>query len=286
MGVMMLILFMERFILMMHFSSHRPIFKSEALVDFLTSVVAPIFGVPCGVYKVHHCLMHHIENNRNLDSSSTESLQRDSPLSYLWYAFRFVIVVWFDLFRYAYSRKLFAAGRQCFLGMATWLALIFLLWNAVNARVTFWILVLPYFVSMNLMSFGNWSQHIFVDPERPDQNFTLTYNCINTPANQTTFNDGYHIIHHMNARIHWTELPQKFLELQDRHHKEGSLTFRNIHFFEVGLLVMTGQLRKLADHYVHIGSKDTAPTKDEIVEKFRMWLKPVSEEVVEKLKKN
>jgi len=41
--------------------------------------------------------------------------------------------------------------------------------------------------------FGNWSQHIFVDPTKPECNYHLTYNVINTPNNQTSFNDGLYL---------------------------------------------------------------------------------------------
>mmetsp|Transcript_4617 Transcript_4617/g.16796 ORF Transcript_4617/g.16796 Transcript_4617/m.16796 type:complete len:84 (-) Transcript_4617:416-667(-) len=54
--------------------------------------------------------------------------------------------------------------------------------------------------------FGNWSQHIFVDPKKPDCNYHLTYNIINTPLNQKTFNDGYHLEHHVQSRRHWSEV--------------------------------------------------------------------------------
>jgi hypothetical protein len=58
-------------------------------------------------------------------------------------------------------------------------------------------------ITQFLFSFGNYSQHIFVDPQRADDNYALTYCCINAADNQYSFNDGYHITHHLNARLHW-----------------------------------------------------------------------------------
>jgi hypothetical protein len=65
------------------------------------------------------------------------------------------------------------------------------------------------------------SQHIFVDPTKPDSDYTLTYNCVAHADNQQTFNDGYHSIHHLNSRTHWSEMPQKFLDTIDKHGAEN-----------------------------------------------------------------
>merc|ERR1711879_324864 len=126
------------------------------------------------------------------------------------------------------------------------------------------------------MSFGNWSQHIFVNPSDAQNNYALSYNCIDTPVNKTTFNDGYHIIHHVNARLHWSEMPKYFYDNKEKHIRGGALTFRGLHFFDVGFLVMTKQLRKLAEeHYVHLGDASSAPGIDAVEERLRAWLKPV-----------
>lgn len=42
-------------------------------------LLAPLLGVPPGMYRLHHCIMHHGGNNRwQSDASSTERYQRDS----------------------------------------------------------------------------------------------------------------------------------------------------------------------------------------------------------------
>jgi len=57
------------------------------------------------------------------------------------------------------------------------------------------------------LMFGNWSQHMFVDPEKFEENTHLTYNCIGKGSlNDRVFNDGYHILHHENGKTHWTKL--------------------------------------------------------------------------------
>jgi hypothetical protein len=47
-------------------------------------LLAPLFGVPPGVYRLHHVIMHHVEDNAaGWDLSSTEPFQRDSALSFV-----------------------------------------------------------------------------------------------------------------------------------------------------------------------------------------------------------
>lgn len=45
---------------------------------------------------------------------------------------------------------------------------------------------------------------MFIDPKRRFDNFGLAFNYVNHECNQKTYNDGYHIIHHMNSLLHWS----------------------------------------------------------------------------------
>lgn len=272
------ILFLERFILMLHYQSHRSIFipKVEFLNAYVNWLLVAIYGIPCGVYRLHHCIMHHIENNHELDISSTEFYQRDNPLHFLWYYIRFSTLIYFELPLYTIKTKRWVDLRRITTGLCVWVSTI-VVCTKINFLATVWVLIVPVFIVFLAMSFGNWSQHMFVDPSSPESNYHLTYNCIDTFVNRRTFNDGYHVIHHYNARMHWSELPEHFhsAAAQKRHQEEGALTFRGIHFFDVGLYAMTGRLHKLAEHYVHLGPRETAPTVDEVVEKMHTWLKPM-----------
>lgn len=115
------------------------------------------------------------------------------------------------------------------------MVVILRLW-ACNATATLWVLVLPFAVSSLALSFGNWygnsvqeegvylsmralcrschphprSQHIFIDPSAPRSDYHLTYNCVGCQDNQRTFNDGYHVVHHVNSKIHWADMPAQF----------------------------------------------------------------------------
>jgi fatty acid desaturase len=52
----------------------------------------------------------------------------------------------------------------------------------------------------------------------------MAYNCLACPDNAITFNDGYHIEHHLNPRTHWSELPSRYLANVSEHAKhEGGV---------------------------------------------------------------
>lgn len=271
-----LLIFEERFILMLHYSSHRPIWdrKHTFLNAYVNWIMAPFYGIPCGVYKLHHVIMHHIENNHEYDISTTETYDRSSLLGFLMYYLRFAIAIYVEIPLYCIKTERWQWFQTVLAGCAVWAASITALANFVNFWATFWVFMMPVFLTFLAMSFGNWSQHIFVDPTKPESNYALTYNCIDTFVNQRTFNDGYHVLHHINGGMHWSEMPAHFHSEQSQkmHQEEGAITFRGLHFFDVGIYVMTGQLHKLAQYYVHLGSKETAPTVDAVVDKFRKCL--------------
>lgn len=270
------VLFMQRFMLGLHFSEHLPTFKKTFVGSILSNlfpiVIAPFFGMPPGFYRLHHVVMHHVENNlTSYDLSSTEPYQRDNFLHFVHYWFRFAFLALFEVPYYALYRRRYALLVQAICCIVPFISLLFL-YPYVPIALT-WCLVAPFFLSSFLMMFGNWSQHIFIDPRTPRSNYSLTYNCVNAADNQKTFNDGYHILHHLNSQIHWLDLPHKFMETMDVHAREDALIFKDIHFVDIGILVFTGQLKKLATHYVNIGQPERS--EEELVAMFKERLVPI-----------
>jgi len=169
---------------------------------------------------------------------------------------RFILLIWFELPYYAWRRGSYALSLTTavavlwFLGCTTVLCRL-------NLPGALWVLVVPTFVNSALLMYGNWCQHIFVDPARPRSNYALAYNVINHPCNQRSFNDGYHIEHHVNSRRHWSELPWAYGLSLHKYKEEKAVVFEGLDFFQVGYLVFAQRYDVLQRHFVnHAEVKD------------------------------
>ncbi len=204
-------LFVDRFTLMLHCTSHRPLFKKShrALNHLIPWVVGPFFGQTPNTYFAHHLGMHHREENLADDLSSTMRFRRDRIDHWLRYFFRFLLVGLFELEIYFYRRQQWKLFRRVLLGEgAYWLALILLAaWRPLPTLVVF---VVPLVSIRALMMMGNWAQHSFVRAESPENPYYSSITCINTRYNRRCFNDGYHVLHHVKPACHWTEHPAEF----------------------------------------------------------------------------
>lgn len=88
---------LPRFVLALHFSAHIPIIKPTFLNRLYNEYFCcPFYGLPPGMYKFHHIIMHHKEDNIHpLDLSSTMPYQRDNFFHFLHYWLRFELAIWY-----------------------------------------------------------------------------------------------------------------------------------------------------------------------------------------------
>jgi len=273
--------FLPRFILCMHYSSHRFVFKANTwygslLNNMQTFGLAPLFGIPSGMYYLHHVVMHHCEGNIfPEDWSSTMMYQRDNALHFFHYWLKFYTTTYFYLPYYAMKRGMYTLAMQGILGSVAYFFTLHMSYQR-NPAATIYVLLLPNIITSFALMFGNWSQHMFLDPAQPESPYGCTFNAMNAVDNAWTFNDGYHIVHHVHSRLHWTEMPNHFMKNIQTYADEDCVVFDGLGFFDVGMLVMLGKLDTLAKHYVNwgfLGGKQRS--HDEIIAMFKERLVPM-----------
>lgn len=245
--------FMDRFILMLHCTSHRPLFKQRyrALNQIVPWLLGPFFGETPESYFVHHMGMHHPENNLQDDLSTTLPYRRDRFLDWLKYLFIFLTTGLLTLGRYHHRKGNARLLRRLVLGEGAWICAVILL-CALNWKATLAVLVIPTLIVRTLMMAGNWAQHAFVDAADPANPYRNSITCIHSRYNRRCFNDGYHILHHLKPRTHFSEYPEEFERNKEEYGRQDAIVFEGVDFFEVWLLLMVGAWKTLARRFVRL----------------------------------
>jgi fatty acid desaturase len=266
---------LDRFTLMLHCTSHRPLFKPRfrLLAQVIPWVIGPFFGQTPGTYFAHHMGMHHVEENLIEDLSTTLPFRRDSFVDWLKYWGRFITIGLVDLGQYFAKNNRQRLLRKVLLGEAAF-------WSVVAALAYFApgpttaVFIVPLVLIRTLMMMGNWGQHAFVDHAQPENPYRSSITCINSRYNRRAFNDGYHIGHHLQARAHWTEYPVEFESNIAEYARQDAIVFEGLDFFLVWLLLMTGRWSILARAYVRLPGAP-ARTDAEVIELLQSRMRPL-----------
>lgn len=265
--------FLGPFILMLHNTCHRKLFKREykALNHYIPWALGIFFGQPPESYFVHHIGMHHADGNLPDDLSSTMPYQRDSFVDWMKYAGRFVLMGLPDLYLYMKRRGRHRLATRLLRGELGFLAItaLALLWNWRAAVVVF---VIPLLTTRALLMMGNWTQHAFVDPDDPTNDYRTVVTFINSKYNHRCFNDGYHLGHHLKQDRHWLDMPADFLDKREAMIENQSLVFQKIDYFVIFLLLMFKRHHTLAKYYVNLDTESPL-SEDEVVALMKRRLK-------------
>lgn len=267
---------MDRFTLMLHCTSHRQLFKNRHgfLNQIVPSLLGPFFGQTPNTYFAHHMGMHHREENLGDDLSSTLRFRRDRLGHWLRYWGRFMAFGVFELSGYFRRRKNQKLFRRVVVGeLVYWSTMLALLW--LDPVVTLIVFLGPLLAIRTVMMMGNWAQHAFVCASNPRDPYLSSITCINTRYNRRCFNDGYHILHHVKPRCHWTEHPVEFERALAEYGARDAIVFDGIDYFQVWLYLMTGRWSKLAARFVALPDAP-ARTEREVIEFLQRRVMPIT----------
>jgi hypothetical protein len=278
------------FVLMLHCVCHRPLYKRQfGLLNMIVPyVLAPFYGHTWNTFYYHHIKHHHIEDNGPNDLSCTLRYQRDSFLHFLHYFFRFLFCTAFELTAYFVKKRWYWASFLLTLGESmSWIlygSMIYLGTLSGNPHAVLagaLVLVIPVLLMRFGMMSGNWAQHAFVDPQRPDCDYVQSLTCIDNHYNKIAFNDGYHTSHHLNPRRHWADHPSNLVNCLEEYAKNGTLVFRGIDFHICWFYLMTKNYAALADAFVHLDKNTPRPPASEIVQMLRRRVARMPDEVID-----
>ncbi|CAB9511707.1 Fatty acid desaturase [Seminavis robusta] len=271
--------FETRFILMKHYAEHQRGF-STLFGWYVSGVLSTLAGLPPGLYGLHHLFMHHIGNNAvGDDLSATECYQRDNILHWLVYCGKHYFCM-ATLPMYAFSRQRPGLALASLGGTAYWVLFIRYTWS-VNKHFAIWALIVPFCALQAFLMFGNFCQHIFVHPKVGSMtdkhgyefNCAIAYQSINHFDNLITFNDGYHVTHHVNSRVHWTRHPEHFLTNLEKYVENDTLVINGLGVPEIGFYAFTGRLDIIADHVVHFTKEKRK--KEDVIADLKLRLQPI-----------
>jgi fatty acid desaturase len=268
---------MDRFTLMLHCTSHRPLFNKRyrVLNNLIPWLIGPFFGQTPNTYFAHHLGMHHREENLSADLSSTMRFRRDRLDHWLRYFFRFFVIGLFELEIYFYRRQNWKLFKRVLAGEgAYWLALCGLAWIA--PIPTLIVFVAPFVFIRTGMMMGNWAQHSLIRAGTPENPYHSSITCLNTRYNRRCFNDGYHVLHHVKPACHWTEHPAEFERALAEYGRQDAIVFDGIDYFGVWSCLMLRRWSSLADHFVAL---EGAPkrTREQVIELLKARVMPVAE---------
>lgn len=252
-----------RIVLGLHAVTHRPLFKRKIRwADRLWTHLMPVFvGMPPFAYYAHHRMMHHRENVSESDLSGTAEYERDSPRHFVHYWLRFAIVGYFHLTSWLIRR-----GHR---GLAVRILALSAVGYAIVAVSLFlapvptlFAFVIPYLMLRFFLMAGNWSEHAFVDVTQPTNSYRNSACLLNTTYNHTSYNAGYHLVHHIVPGLHWAEHPAYVEEhLQDFIDNDAILFDGVRNNQQIWWKLMTGDYRFLAERLVDVGGR--RPTLDD-----------------------
>src|SRR6185503_115494 len=209
-AVILIVLMLRQVSLVEHNHAHLTIFTarfSNILLGWLCHLST---GVPLDTYRVHHVISHHRHNNQfgssERDWSSIFGFKGsrlpDRPVSKAYYVASFPLIAHCETLLWFLRSPTSPLARGFVVSMAVvGSASTFLAWLNAAGFVTFFLL--PWTVLLFGMGYNNYDHHVGC---KMTNKYDSANNFLNFYYTVLSFNEGYHVAHHLNPGLHWSRL--------------------------------------------------------------------------------
>lgn len=217
-SALLILILLRHVSLIQHNHAHLSIFRLTALNEVLGWVCFLSNGIPLEFYRIHHVKNHHRYNQQfnhpSEDWSSTFGFRGthfpDQPIGMFYYVITFPIITICSsliyLLRSPGSRSL-----KRFTASVLIITIISVILCSTNWEGFIIFFFVPWLVIFFAHGYNNYVQHSGCSMTDP-------YNSANEGGailgGRFWFNIGYHIEHHINPSLHWSELPRFHKEIR------------------------------------------------------------------------
>jgi fatty acid desaturase len=228
-----------------HNHTHRKILRSAFLSRWFGRLWTFSGGWPSFFWHHAHVTVHHARTLHDDDwtlplhrpDGSFESYHRYALLHWPW---RYSRHFWQD----------FRARPELARRAAKELAIFLALWSIpffIDPVMALWLWVLPqWFGNVVFLAPGMYVQHVRCVPKSATRPFNHSNTYLSRFFNLTMFNIGYHLEHHDNPGVHWSELPAFHQRIKEELIAGGVRVLRS-GYFSAALIYGTASDRGDAD---------------------------------------
>jgi beta-carotene hydroxylase len=208
-----LLLFMSVTVsVMAHNQMHVPMWKSSVLNVITDMWITCFYGFPVFAWIPTHNRNHHRYTNKEPDNTRT---YRFTEANNFWTIITYPSIsgsvqLWaikeYLKERWKLNKKEFFYCILQITVLVSWYAVFFY----INWLFALLYVVIAHQVALYVVMFFNYIQHVHAD-EESEYNHSRN---ITGPLNFFLFNNGLHTVHHMNANLHWSKLPEAHKKIE------------------------------------------------------------------------
>jgi fatty acid desaturase len=198
-----------------HNHNHLGMWKSEFLNKVTDYWITLFYGYPAFAWIPTHNTNHHVHNNKEPDYTATYKIsENNNLLTVLAYPTYSGMVQ--QKANVDYVKMLWRKDRKKWLH--SMLQVVALVSYYAIALVLDWkkallYIIVPHQVGLNMVLVFNYIQHVHANE---DSAYNHSRNVVGWAMNALLFNNGFHTVHHMQPRKHWSLTPALHAEIVDK----------------------------------------------------------------------